>query len=154
MYHSSSKRRRGFPKRRHPVTCVIRINTKRVRVLCGARDALARADRNTWNACSLEVLFRVLLCAVSDIYRVRSTENEGCEVFRYCWHPEVRETRRQRTRKKRPPKGSKVFLPVCSFGVVVFAQYIHPKRERFLKPPLFARVFLRPSRHFIITLWF
>ena len=40
---------------------------------------------------------------------------------------EVRETRRQRTRKKRP-KGS-VFLPVCFRGVV-FAQYIHPKRER------------------------
>ena len=76
MYHSSSKRRRGFPKRRHPVTRVIRINTKRVRVLSSARDALARADRNTWNTtCSLEVLFRVLLCAVSDIYRVRSEDN-------------------------------------------------------------------------------
>ena len=75
MYHSSSKRRRGFPKRRHPVTRVIRINTKRVRVLSSARDALARADRNTWNACSLEVLFRVLLCAVSDIYRARSEDN-------------------------------------------------------------------------------
>ena len=75
MYHSSSKRRRGFPKRRHPVTRVIRINTKRVRVLSSARDALARADRTTWNMCSLEVLFRVLLCTVSDIYRVRSEDN-------------------------------------------------------------------------------